>query len=136
MAHLETILVVDDMPPVLEVVVRILEEARFNVLKACCGQEALKISADCSDTIHLLLSDIQMPAMSGPELGKILKKTRPEMKVMLMSGLTHGDLLVLNYGWAFIQKPFIKAKLVEMVNNVLHNPDRSQSPNGFSSLTD
>jgi hypothetical protein len=45
---------------------------------------------------------------------------------MLMSGGADGNLLVLNYGWAFIQKPFVPKKLVQMINSVLHSPDRSQ----------
>ena len=48
------------------------------------------------------------------------------MHVMLMSGGDTGNLIVLNYGWAFIQKPFVAKKLVEMILSVLHSPDRSQ----------
>ena len=44
---------------------------------------------------------------------------------MLMSGGESGNLLVLNYGWAFIQKPFVSAKLFQMITEVLHSPDRS-----------
>ena len=72
-----------------------------------------------------------MPEMSGPELGELLKKTRPEVHVMLMSGFS-GDLLVLNYGWAFIEKPFLSKKLVEMVMEVLHTPDKSQGSKQFN----
>jgi DNA-binding NtrC family response regulator len=64
--------------------------------------------------------------MSGPDLGETLKKARPDMHVMLMSGGVSGNLLVLNYGWAFIQKPFVSAKLVKMITEVLHSADRSQ----------
>ena len=64
--------------------------------------------------------------MSGPDLGEALKKTRPDMHVMLMSGWVTGSLLVLNYGWAYIQKPFVPVKLVQMINDVLHTPNRSQ----------
>ena len=45
---------------------------------------------------------------------------------MLMSGGKNGNLLVLNYGWAYIQKPFVREKLVEMITHVLHSPNRSQ----------
>jgi hypothetical protein len=55
-----------------------------------------------------------------------LKKTRPDMHVMLMSGGSNGNLLVLNYGWAFIEKPFVATKLVQMVTDVLNSPNRSQ----------
>ena len=74
----------------------------------------------------MLLSDVEMPEMSGPDLGQELKKTRPDIHVMLMSGGANGNLLVLNYGWAYIQKPFVPTKLVQMINDVLHSEDRSQ----------
>jgi two-component system, cell cycle sensor histidine kinase and response regulator CckA len=123
---LETILVVDDNPLVLRSVIAVLEAASFTVLSADNGPSALKLADKTSETIDLLLSDVDMPQMSGPELGEALKKTRPDMHVMLMSGGANGNLLVLNYGWAFIQKPFVATKLVQMVNNVLHAPNRSQ----------
>jgi hypothetical protein len=48
------------------------------------------------------------------------------MHIMLMSGGEQGNLLVLNYGWAYIQKPMVPTKLVQMVSDVLHSPNRSQ----------
>ena len=122
----ETILVVDDDELVLKMVVAILAEASFNVLSARDGPAAIHLADECDGVIDLLLSDIDMPAMSGPDLGERLKRTRPEMHVMLMSGGGNGSLLVLNYGWAFIQKPFVRKKLVDMVTHVLHSANRSQ----------
>jgi DNA-binding NtrC family response regulator len=116
---LETILVVDDNEFVLQTVVTILKRANFNVLFASSGAIALKLAEETAGTIHLLLSDVDMPGMSGPGLGETLKKSRPDMHVMLMSGGTNGNLLVLNYGWAFIQKPFVQEKLVRMITSVL-----------------
>src|ERR1700689_794614 len=123
---LETILVVDDNEIVLKTVVAILEAKNFRVLSAEGGAAALKLAKETNERIDLLLSDVDMPQMSGPDLGQILKKARPDLHVMLMSGGADGNLLVLNYGWAFIQKPFIPMKLVEMVKEVLHSVDRSQ----------
>jgi DNA-binding NtrC family response regulator len=123
---LETILVVDDNEEVLRVVERTLEDANFHALSGGNGPDALKLAAETKGKIHLVLSDVDMPEMSGPDLGQLLKKTRPDMHVMLMSGGANGNLLVLNYGWAFIQKPFVPKKLVEMVTDVLHSADRSQ----------
>jgi DNA-binding NtrC family response regulator len=123
---LETILVVDDDAVVRKVVVNILERANFRVLSAESGPAALKLVEPTSRKIDLLLSDVDMPQMSGPDLGEILKKARPDMHVMLMSGGNNGNLLVLNYGWAFVQKPFVATKLVEMVTDVLHSENRSQ----------
>jgi DNA-binding NtrC family response regulator len=123
---LETILVVDDYPLVLRVVVEILKTHGFRVLSADSGPSALKLASETTETIDLLLSDVEMPGMSGPDLGEALKLARPEMYIMLMSGAANGNLLVLNYGWAYIQKPFVPVKLVQMVNDVLHSRNRSQ----------
>ncbi len=101
------------------------------MLSAFDGASALQTSLDYPDKIDLLLSDIEIPGMTGPQLGINIKKSRPDMHVMLMSGLPGGDLLVLNYGWAFIQKPFLVKKLVEMVSAVLDNPNRSQGNYGY-----
>ena len=123
---LDTILVVDDHEAVLNSVVAVLEHANFVVLSANSGANAIKLAANTDGKIDLLLSDVDMPHMSGPDLGEALKKTRPDMHVMLMSGGASGNLLVLNYGWAFIQKPFVASKLVEMVTDVLNSANRSQ----------
>jgi len=126
-AKLETILVVDDNAYVLKVVTEVLLRANFQVLSAENGANAIQLAGATVERIDLLLSDVDMPGMSGPDLGLLLKKARPQMHVMLMSGGDNGNLLVLNYGWAFIQKPFVAAKLVEMIIAVLHSPDRSQA---------
>ena len=123
---LETILVVDDNAAILKAVADILRRAHFQVLSAGDGADAIELANKTEGRIDLLLSDVDMPLMSGPDLGLALKKTRPDLHVMLMSGGPDGNLLVLNYGWAFIQKPFVSAKLVQMIIEVLHSPDRSQ----------
>ncbi|MEP6714000.1 MAG: response regulator [Terriglobia bacterium] len=134
----ETILIVDDNPEVLRTVVAIVERAGFKVLSARCGEDAITLARETPGEIHLLLSDVDMPLMSGPELGDLLKATRPKIHVMFMSGGgVDGNLLVLNYGWAFIEKPFLVNKLVRMITEVLRTPDRSQ-PGGreFDSRAD
>jgi len=123
---LETILVVDDNESVLSVVVSLLENENFEVLSANNGPAAVQLAEQTDRKIDLLLSDVEMPGMSGPDLGEILKRARPNIHVMLMSGGDSGNLLVLNYGWAYIQKPFVAVKLVKMINDVLHSKNRSQ----------
>jgi DNA-binding NtrC family response regulator len=132
-----TVLVVDDTEFVRKTVVAILEKANFTVLSADSGESAIKLAKETDAKIDLLLSDVELGKMSGPDLGESLKKDRPAMHVMLMSGGTSGNLLVLNYGWAFIQKPFVPAKLVGMVTDVLHSENRAQ-PGGqeFDSRND
>jgi DNA-binding NtrC family response regulator len=127
---LETLLVVDDNQFVLKTVVAILQHANFRVFSAQSGADAIKLAGETDQKIDLLLSDVDMPHMSGPDLGTALKKARPDMRVMLMSGGDNG-LLVLNYGWAYLQKPFLNVKLVQMVTDVLHSEDRSQLGHEF-----
>jgi two-component system cell cycle sensor histidine kinase/response regulator CckA len=133
---MNTVLVVDDDRVILNMVATVLEKADLHVLRADSGALALKLASEYDGAIDLLLSDVRMPEMSGPSLGDVLKKIRPGMRVMFMSGYSGGDLLVLNYGWAFIEKPFIPNKLVDMVNSVLHTPDRSQGGHAFDTRGD
>jgi len=133
---LETILVVDDSPAVLGLVVAILKAANFNVLQADSGPQAVELAKNHAGKIDLLLSDVQMPRMNGPELGIALKESRPDLRIMLMSSMVNGSLLVLNYGWAFIEKPFVKAKLLNMVNRVLHSPNKSQGSSRYDTRED
>ena len=123
---LETILVVDDDESVLAFVVEILKRAKFQVLSADSAVNAIKLAKETKGRIDLLLSDVDMVPLSGPDLGEKLKKARPDLHVMLMSGGAKGNLLVLNYGWAYIQKPFVPVKLVQMITDVLHSRNRSQ----------
>jgi two-component system, cell cycle sensor histidine kinase and response regulator CckA len=129
----ETILVVDDTPLVLSAVSLILKNAGFTVLSASSPDEAMQISLDFAGTIHLLLTDVMMPRMSGPDLAKKLVKERAGLRVMMMTGYTGGDLLVLNYGWHLITKPFVPTLLREKIDSVLHSPDRSQGTDHFDS---
>ena len=132
----ESILVVDDNPDVLCLVVSILETANFNILQSTGGAQAIQLAVEYPGKIDLLLSDVQMPGMSGPELGLALKESRPDLRIMLMSGGVDGSLLVLNYGWAFIAKPFLIKTLLALVNDVLHTPDRSQGIDHYDTRKD
>jgi hypothetical protein len=86
--RLATILVVDDVEDVLNVLVRILETADFDVLQANSGPSALSVASNYSGEIDLLLSDVQMPGMSGPALADSLRQSRPDIQVILMSAFT------------------------------------------------
>ena len=123
---LETIFVVHDNPLVRDPVVAILENANFNVLSADSGPGAIELAAGVEGRIDLLLCAVDMPQMSGPNLGEALKKTRKDLHVMHILGGDNGNLLVLNYGWAFLEQRFVCVKLIQMVTEVLHAPNRSQ----------
>ena len=100
----QTILVVEEHPLLLKLVKEILEDAHFTVLHANSAKKAIQIEAEFPGSIDLLLSDVMMQGMSGPDLAKRLKAERPKMRIILMSAYPDGELLVLNYGWHFIHK--------------------------------
>ena len=127
---LETILVVDNDPSIVRLIGTILERANFRVLTAYSAAEALTLSGEPNQTIDLLLAEVGLSQMSGPNLASAVKKIRPDIRMMFMSASNHG-LLVLNYGWAYLQKPFLAEILVRMVTRVLHSEDRSQGSDGF-----
>lgn len=116
---LRTVLVVDDQTAVLEVVAKILKHHSFQVLAASSPSDAIRIGAEYSGHIDLLLSDITMAGMSGPDLAVNLSESRPQMRVMFMSGYADGRLLLLDHGWHFIEKPFIPSALVARVKRAL-----------------
>ena len=131
---LETVLLVEDHPVLLKLVKQILEDADFTVIPAGSAKEAIRLEAEFPGTIDLLLSDVRMRNVSGASLAKRLKELRPQMRVMLMSGYPGGALLVLNYGWYYIEKPFVASVLVSKIKDVLRGETREQSTDRFDTL--
>jgi DNA-binding NtrC family response regulator len=130
----ETILLVEDHTALLKLIKQILEDANFTVIPASNAKHAMQLESEFPGTIDLLLSDVRMRGMSGPNLAKRLKARRPQMRVMLMSGYPGGALLVLNYGWHYIEKPFVPSVLVSKIKDVLQGETREQSAYRFDSL--
>jgi PAS domain S-box-containing protein len=121
----ETILLVEDARRVREVVREILEMTGYEVLEARHGAEALEISAAHDGPIHLMVTDVVMPQMSGRELAQRLAPLRPDMRVLYMSGYTDDAIVrhgVLDAGIAFIPKPFTPDALAAKVRQVLDAP--------------
>jgi PAS domain S-box-containing protein len=118
----ETILVVEDEEALLEVAKRALEESGYHVLTAADGNEALLVHARHASDIHLLLTDVVMPRMSGRVLADRLRSTQPTLKILYMSGYTNdaiGRHGVLDPGTHLLAKPFTGADLTRMVREVL-----------------
>jgi two-component system, cell cycle sensor histidine kinase and response regulator CckA len=129
----QTVLVVEDDTAILKLVQHILKRGGFEVLAASSAEQAIRTAADFAGTIQLLLSDVMMPDISGPDLAKILKRRRPEMRVMLMSGYADGAMLVLNHGWHFVQKPFVPTALLEKVIEIINTDVPDQGTDHFDS---
>ncbi len=124
----ETILLVEDEDMVRQVARRILEMHGYTVLEAASGPEALLVSQQTQGPIHLMLTDVVMPGMSGGQTAERLQAERPELKVVFMSGHTENSIVhhgVLDPGVAFIQKPFRSDLLVHNVRLVLDQPPRA-----------
>jgi DNA-binding NtrC family response regulator len=122
-ANVKTILLVDDDPAILDLVSEVLAKSDYNVLTARTGSHALDVSRKFKGEIHVLVSDFQMPGMSGIDLASAITVDRPKLKVLLMSGFPQG-LLVLNEGWHFLAKPFVASQLSALVVT-LANPDKA-----------
>ncbi len=121
----ETLLVVDDDESLRRLVARLLRAHGYHVLEAPDGTEALRLSAQHSDPIHLVVSDIVMPGMSGPQLVNLLVKRRPRLRVLFISGYTDEGLppgQALRPGVNYIPKPFSRRQLAERVRAILDSP--------------
>jgi two-component system, chemotaxis family, CheB/CheR fusion protein len=118
----ETVLVVEEMPAVRHLARLFLEQRGYQVLEATSGREALQLAQQHEGPIHLLLTEVVMPRMSGRELAFQFASRRPDMKVLYMSGHTeeairhHG---VLEDGAAFLPKPFTPQHLALKVRGLL-----------------
>ena len=132
--NFETILLVEDHPALLKHVKQILEDADFTVIPASSAKEAIRLEGEFPGTIDLLLSGVRVRGMSGPILAKKLKERRPQMRVMLMSGYPGGALLVLNYGWHYIEKPLVPSALVSKIKDALGGETREQFTDRFDTL--
>jgi two-component system cell cycle sensor histidine kinase/response regulator CckA len=121
----ETVLLVEDNEGARELSRRVLSSLGYTLLEARDGQEALRLAAEYPGAIHLLLTDVVLPGMSGTALAGQLARSRPGLKTLYMSGYTDNAIAhhgVLDAGVAFLQKPFGPAELARKVRAVLDSP--------------
>jgi CheY-like chemotaxis protein len=119
----ETILVVEDQPEVRRLAVAALQKYGYTVYAACSGDEALSLLHEMSVTVDLLVTDVVMPGMNGLTLAQKLSESRPELRVLFMSGYTDDAIahygVLLEPGGPYLQKPFTPESLGERVRQVL-----------------
>jgi DNA-binding NtrC family response regulator len=124
-ARAATILVVDDEPLVLSSVTSILRYAGYDVLKAASPSEALGLGLQHEEPIDLLLADVIMPGLSGPNLAEHFAVLHPEARYMFMAGLPDTPEImerILSRGRPFLAKPFFPKTLIAKVGEVLESP--------------
>jgi two-component system, cell cycle sensor histidine kinase and response regulator CckA len=121
----ETILIVDDEEPLRAVIGDLLTQLGYHILSAGNGDDALVIAADYRGRIDVLLSDVVMEGLPGPELAEKLLESRPELKVVFMSGFADSSLApggILEPGTVLVQKPFTIRILSTRLREVLDRP--------------
>lgn len=120
----ETILVVEDEPSVLEVATEVLRQHGYTVLSAASPGDALRIAQEYHDPIHLLITDVVMPVMSGRELADYILRLHPQIRVLYVSGYTENTIVhqgILEEGIHFLPKPYTPAQLLRKVREVLES---------------
>jgi CheY-like chemotaxis protein len=123
----ETILLVEDAESLRELTRVLLKNNGYTVLVAENGAEAIELAEHEDRPIHLLLTDVVMPGMSGREVANYLTAKRPDMRVIYMSGYTNDVIAhhgVLDSGISFIEKPFSQETLMRKLREVLDLPEK------------
>jgi len=118
----ETILLAEDEDTLRALTRHLLELYGYRVLEACDGNQALRLSEQTTDEIHVLLTDVVMPGISGRILADQLKQKRTDLKVVFMSGYTGqrvGEKEILEPGSLFLQKPFTREGLARKIREAL-----------------
>ena len=126
----EVLLVVEDERAFRDLLHEGLQSKGYQVLVAANGVEALQVAEEYKGSISVLITDVIMPEMSGPELAKNLKKVRPNTEVLYMSGYTDdklGSISESDGELTLIQKPFYIDDLVQKIQEILRRKDRHSS---------
>jgi len=135
----ETVLLVEDEEAVRSMVSKVLQNKGYRVLEASHGNEALEVCDKFEGPIHLMVTDVIMPQMSGRELAERLALVRPEMGVLYMSGYPDNTIVqhgVLEPGTAFLQKPFTISALELKVREILDSgPPGDRQPQAFEQIS-
>ena len=120
----ETILIVDDDESIRNMIVDTLKPLGYTTLEASCADEALKLSSSSARKIDMVLSDVIMPGMNGPQLVDAIKQQHPDIRVIFMSGYT--DNVIAHHGisqqnYTLLSKPLLPITLAGKIRNILNN---------------
>jgi len=121
---------VEDEHAVRSFVLSLLTREGYSVITAVDGIDALEKAGRYDGAIDLLLSDVEMPRMTGVELATQFFQIRPATRILLMSGMPSG-LLVLNEGWQFLPKPFMADILRMKIRHILKKTPESPGGHGI-----
>jgi DNA-binding NtrC family response regulator len=131
---MQTILVVDDEPGVRSLTRDVLELSGYTVLDAGNGEEALRVEEKYTEPIHLLLTDIVMPGLTGPQLAEKFVMRRPQSRLLYMSAFSLVDIahhsIFIEPGVPILAKPFSIDGLVLKVRQLLAPSPFARAPNG------
>jgi two-component system, cell cycle sensor histidine kinase and response regulator CckA len=118
----ETILLVEDEEPLRKLCTEFLEQLGYRMLTASNAKEAVALVEGYSGKIDLLITDVVMPGLPGPELAEALLALRPDLKVIFISGYAEGSLApngILKPGTVLVNKPFTIRALTAKLREVL-----------------
>ena len=115
----ETILIVEDQTDLRQLVRRILQGHGYQTLDAANGDDALALASRHSDRIHLLITDMVLPGMTGAQLVSRMGSARPGIRILTMSGYSDEMDLRIDSGTPFLQKPFTAENLLKQVRDLL-----------------
>jgi signal transduction histidine kinase/CheY-like chemotaxis protein len=118
----EIVMLVEDERDVRELIEEMLRAAGYHVLTAADGHEAIGMARVYAGPIHVLLTDMVMPGMRGPTLARQLQASRPDLRVLFMSGYADPVTDVADGVAGLLQKPFSAAELLRRIRDVLQSP--------------
>ena len=121
---LATILAVDDDLAVLGFLDQSLRMAGYNVLLADSGRSAIQAYENSAEPVHLLLTDVIMPDLTGPVVAERLRSLQPDLRVLFISGFHDADVVqrfVMRKGFTLLPKPFTVAGLLRVVEESLNS---------------
>ncbi len=124
------VLLAEDDPVVRVMLERLLKQGGYDLVVAADGQEALQKSDEHKGRIDILVADVQMPGMTGADLAREMRKSRSDLRVILLSASAQG-LLVLDSTWHFIQKPFLAKAMLERIVDVVKKPPSPHTDRGL-----